>query len=557
MLHKHHHAFPIIALGVVFFFIAFLLTRGPGSAQEFPTGIYGIDEYAERISCFLEEGDNIKEYELVKQWNWKDIDTVAIHQQTGEIYTSYTDSQGVKIKRHSPEGNLIKEWASGMRDAHNPIAVNSNGEVYITGGGSSLAGDNNYVRKFSSDGEFLLGWGSYGYEDGEFLIPWSITIDSLGYVYVFDNLRNSKGRIQKFTPDGDFVLSWEIEVGISLTRANAAIDADLSNNNVYVIPLIKGGLFRFSPEGQLIEEFPEVVGDVAIAVMHNNLFTGRVYKYDLEGNFITKFESGGGHSVDVDQDGCIYVVDYEDSLRKFCPNIENICSKITVIKDVVNSPDPQDFTFGVSGNSLFRLDDDNNPTLSNKKTFLMPKAEQGETDIYTVLELNSGLDSGNWSLDSIDCVDPTGDTETYIFDPAGSFAWGQADVRISGTEEVICTFRNVNESLGGKGKVVVRKEFFGAPTPTEGFLFQASFGNNFILNPNNSMEFLLPPSDPNSPYEIREVLPSSYGLQNLFCWDPTWDTTVSMEDKTAYVDLSPNEIVYCTFSNSYRNEPIR
>ena len=61
---------------------------------------------------------------------------------------------------------------------------------------------NHRVQKFSRDGRSLGAWGEFGSGDGQFNLPWGITQDREGFLYVAD-WRND--RIQKFTPDGGFV----------------------------------------------------------------------------------------------------------------------------------------------------------------------------------------------------------------------------------------------------------------------------------------------------------------------------------------------------------------
>ena len=51
----------------------------------------------------------------------------------------------------------------------------------------------------------ILGWGTHGDGEGQFDLPWGITVDELGDVYVAD-WRND--RVQKFTSEGDFVLEF-------------------------------------------------------------------------------------------------------------------------------------------------------------------------------------------------------------------------------------------------------------------------------------------------------------------------------------------------------------
>ena len=61
---------------------------------------------------------------------------------------------------------------------------------------------NHRFQKFTKDGSYLGGWGSFGTGDGHFNMPWGVCVDELGDVYVAD-WRND--RIQKFSADGEFL----------------------------------------------------------------------------------------------------------------------------------------------------------------------------------------------------------------------------------------------------------------------------------------------------------------------------------------------------------------
>ena len=61
------------------------------------------------------------------------------------------------------------------------------------------------IQKFTSDGTFLLSWGSAGTGDGQFNFPRGLSVDASGNMFVDD--RNAH-RMQKFTGDGTFITKW-------------------------------------------------------------------------------------------------------------------------------------------------------------------------------------------------------------------------------------------------------------------------------------------------------------------------------------------------------------
>jgi DNA-binding beta-propeller fold protein YncE len=64
---------------------------------------------------------------------------------------------------------------------------------------------NNRVQKFTSEGVFLMTWGSFGNGDGQFRHNHGLAVDDDGNVFVADRNQN---RVQKFTSDGIFIMAW-------------------------------------------------------------------------------------------------------------------------------------------------------------------------------------------------------------------------------------------------------------------------------------------------------------------------------------------------------------
>ena len=63
---------------------------------------------------------------------------------------------------------------------------------------------NHRVQKFTSGGEYLASFGSYGTGNGQLNLPSDVAVDPDGDVYVCDW---ANSRVQIFAPDGTFVAS--------------------------------------------------------------------------------------------------------------------------------------------------------------------------------------------------------------------------------------------------------------------------------------------------------------------------------------------------------------
>ncbi len=102
------------------------------------------------------------------------------------------------------------------------VAVAPDGSFYVSDGYG-----NSRVIKFSSDGSYLISWGSKGTAPGQFDVPHSIALDSHGSVYVADR---GNARLQLFDDAGQFINEWQAR---SLGRPWAVRIS--ASGNVFVI----------------------------------------------------------------------------------------------------------------------------------------------------------------------------------------------------------------------------------------------------------------------------------------------------------------------------------
>ncbi|THD68784.1 hypothetical protein E7Z59_00190 [Robertkochia marina] len=114
--------------------------------------------------------------------------------------------QVMKFDKH---GNLLltlgEPGVNGSDALHfdmpTDVAVASDGSFYVSDGYG-----NSRVMMFSSEGDFLMEWGTEGEMEGEFITPHGVDLDNEGNVYVADRENN---RIQKFNKEGGFLRSWK------------------------------------------------------------------------------------------------------------------------------------------------------------------------------------------------------------------------------------------------------------------------------------------------------------------------------------------------------------
>jgi sugar lactone lactonase YvrE len=149
-------------------------------------------------------------------------------------------------------------------------------------------------------------FGSFGAGEGEFNMPWGITVDDEGCVYVAD-WRND--RIQKFTADGVFIMRLGrsgCEDGQFNRPSGVAVDTD---GDIYVSDRGNNRVQLFSAEGRFVEKFigDATLGKQARSYMITNMVAMRLRE-------MTSIEPQkrlrAPISVRVDGEGRMYVTDY-------------------------------------------------------------------------------------------------------------------------------------------------------------------------------------------------------------------------------------------------------
>ena len=147
---------------------------------------------------------------------------------------------------------FLSKWGSqgsgdGQLNFPDGIAVDEAGNVYVADR------DNHRVQKFGADGRFLLTWGSEGGGDGQFNNPRAVSVDRVRNVYVVDQATagtyGTGIRIQKFSSDGRFLLSWGTSGDGDGQFYNAEGIAVDGAGNVYVTDWGRERVQKFTSNG--------------------------------------------------------------------------------------------------------------------------------------------------------------------------------------------------------------------------------------------------------------------------------------------------------------------
>jgi DNA-binding beta-propeller fold protein YncE len=244
---------------------------------------------------------------------------VAVNPVTHDVFV--TDDDHHRIQHFTDAGAFIKNWGTycnvqtsedcninspgaralgdGQFDHPEGIAVDPSGKfVYV-------ADDNKRIQKFTSDGQFVMKFGSPGINDSQFYsVPKGLAVDSSGNIYVSDTY---DFRVQKFDSNGNFITTkWTKEGG-----------QPGSGDGEFATSSVDGG----GPHGIAVDH----EGNVYVADTGNN----RIQKFSSDGTFLAKWGSYGTAEgqlnepmgVAVDQSGNVFVADsWNYRIQVFVPS---------------------------------------------------------------------------------------------------------------------------------------------------------------------------------------------------------------------------------------------
>jgi NHL repeat len=228
----------------------------------------------------------------------------------GDVYVSDQVNAnavpGDNITKYDADGNFIDVIAgpgSTAGKVFDPagLAVAPNDDLYSVEVGTDR------VQHWDALGNFLGTWGGFGSGNGQFFNPRGISVDSLGNVYVADT---GNDRVQKFDSSGNWITAW---------TATAPVGVAVDSTDVVWV-LADTQIQRFNTSGSPLSSFSTGIGaGLAVDASNHAWMTQNTgfKSYDSAGTLLGAYGAAGTgdgqftspKGIAAAPDGRIYVAD--------------------------------------------------------------------------------------------------------------------------------------------------------------------------------------------------------------------------------------------------------
>ena len=183
--------------------------------------------------------------------------------------------------------NCPPDGAFGLRDAGD-VAIDTSGNVYVTRNDNT-----SHIVKLDSAGNMVSSFGPYGTGNAEFKGARGIAVDSSNSIYVIEGTYN---KVKKFNSDGTFVLEWDGSAGAGGQLSNPADLAVDSSGNILVVDTNNNRIQKFNSSGVYQSDFgSNGTGDGQFSYPSDLTVdsSGNIYVADTDNHRIQKFNSSG------------------------------------------------------------------------------------------------------------------------------------------------------------------------------------------------------------------------------------------------------------------------
>ena len=241
----------------------------------------------------------------------------GVHEQ---ILKFTNDGSELVMQLRDPNPRGTREEARANKNP-GPLDFGQNASLAFLPDGSFLLADgywNSRIVRYNAEGEYLMEWGELGTGPGQFDLVHGVDVDRNGRVYVADR---ANGRIQVFTPDGEYIEEWP----------NIFFPVDVSideNDRVWVVSAVLNRIMQYSTEGELLYTW----GTYGFTARGFGPSEAPERWRDVRGLPASTRSPGGmsrPHQMDVDSDGNVYVVNWDSGhVDKYVPKPDADPSKL-------------------------------------------------------------------------------------------------------------------------------------------------------------------------------------------------------------------------------------
>jgi tripartite motif-containing protein 71 len=163
-----------------------------GIAIDASNNVYVLDRGNNRVQKFSSSGSFISKWGSLGIGNG-DLNSpegIAVDKD-GFVYVA--DTQNNRLQKFTSSGTYVTKW--DFKNTQTGVAIPSPLGIAVSGSNAVfVTGGSNHLLKFTTSGDFILSYGTYGWTNGTLWHPRGVVADAIGNVYVADG----NHRIQKF-----------------------------------------------------------------------------------------------------------------------------------------------------------------------------------------------------------------------------------------------------------------------------------------------------------------------------------------------------------------------